>query len=194
MLDGPLLTAEQFLDSRFDLPESGQWAELHAGKVHLFQPPDLDYGTAVLNLSKVLADYIQNAGPGYACFDLGMLMQTSPDTIRYPAACYFLTGERFGETDKEFTDRIPELVIELVSTADRRQASSARLEAYHDYGVSAVWLIDPSAESVEAIDASGTRQTFHAGDKLIQPDLLPNFTCKVETLFIEPDWWSGPQK
>lgn len=194
MLDGPLLTAEEFLDSRFDLPESGQWAELHAGKVHLFQPPDLDYGTTVLNLSKVMAQYIQTSGPGYACFDLGILMQTGPDTIRYPAACYFLTGERFGETDKEYTDRVPELVIELTSTADRRQASGERIDAYHHYGVQSVWLIDPKEESVQACPQTGERQTFEFGQELTQPDLLPDFACKVETLFVEPEWWSSRPK
>lgn len=84
--------------------------------------------------------------------------------------------------------------MELVSTADRRKASRERLAAYHEYGVKSVWLIDPGAESVEASLQSGERQTFAFGDELTQPDLLPNFSCKVETLFVEPDWWAGQHK
>ncbi len=190
MIDRPLLTAEEFLDTRFDLPESGQWAELESGKVMLFQPPDLDYGNTVLNLSKLLAHYIQTSLHGYACFDLGLLMQTAPDTIRYPAACYFLTGTRFAETDQAYTFRIPELVMEVVSTADRQQVSPQRTKDYLSWGVHTVWLISPATQQVTAVDHSGTT-VYEEADLLHIPALLPGFDCKVRHLFTEPEWWSA---
>lgn len=191
MLDGPLMTAEEFLDSRFELPESGQWAELEAGRVLLFQPPDLDYGNTVLNLSKILAEYIQLSRSGYACFDLGLKLKTDPDTVFFPAACYFLTGERFAETDKSYTTRVPELAIELVSTSDRRLASEKRTREYLSWGIQTVWLIDPADSSVRSINQSGLDKTFHSSDTLTQQEILPEFHCAVSQLFIEPDWWSA---
>ncbi|MCA8982606.1 MAG: Uma2 family endonuclease [Planctomycetaceae bacterium] len=194
MLDGPLLSAEQFLEARFDMPESGQWAELEAGKVQLLQPPDLDHGTTLLNLSKALASYIEQNGPGYACFDLGMLMETDPDTMRFPAACYFLTGTRFAETDKPYTTQVPELVIELISTADRRVQSARRVQDYLAWGVLAVWLIDPRPQEVVTVNQSGTQRTLAVHDLLSQPELLPGFECAVHALFAEPDWWTARPK
>ncbi len=191
MLDGPLMTAEQFIESRFDLPEAGQWAELEAGKVTLLQPPDLDHGNTILNLSKIFADFIQKTELGYACFDLGVLLETKPDTIRFPAACYFLTGNRFEETDKLYTTRTPELIIELASTADRRAIISQRIEDFLAWGVDTVWAIDPQIQEVAVISRNAPTFTFKQNDILEQQSLLPNFQCSIEKLFAEPSWWAG---
>ncbi len=191
MLDGPLLTAEQFVESRFELPESGQWAELEAGKVTIFQPPDLDHGNTILNLSKLFADFIQRTELGYACFDLGMLMNSAPDTVRFPAACYFLSGPRFEETDKPYTARIPDLVIELASTADRRTRISNRTEDFLAWGVSGVWAIDPKAEEVAVISRDAPAITLGNDAILEHQSLLPGFKCSVNNLFVEPGWWAG---
>ncbi|TWT63043.1 Uma2 family endonuclease [Rubinisphaera italica] len=191
MLSGPLLTAEEFLDRRFSLPESGQWAELHAGEVHLFQPPDLDFGNAVLNLSKLFADYVQKYQHGYPCFDLGLLMETAPDTIFFPAASYFLDGKRFTETDKAITETIPSLVIELASTGDRKQVMLRRIENYLAWGVQEVWVLEPKAQQVTAVNPQTGEVTFQEGDRLISNQLLPNFQCDVEKLFVEPSWWNA---
>ncbi|MCG6155120.1 Uma2 family endonuclease [Rubinisphaera margarita] len=190
MLDGPLLTAEQFIDSRFSLPESGQWAELHGGKVQIFQPPDLDHGTAILNLSKVLADYVQTHRHGYPCFDLGLLMETDPDTIRFPAASYFLRGNRFDETDKTYTDTLPAIVIEMASTSDRRQSLPRRAEDYLAWGVAGLWIIDPASRELLLLDQTGREQRLAEGDTLTESQ-LPGFECDVEQLFVEPSWWTS---
>jgi hypothetical protein len=65
MIQQPL-TVDQFLDARYDLPDSGQWAELDAGRVTLFQPPDLDHGNTILNLSKAIAAWAAAAEGAYA--------------------------------------------------------------------------------------------------------------------------------
>lgn len=191
MLDGPLLTAEQFIENRFDLPEAGQWAELESGRVTILQPPDLDHGNTILNLSKIFAGFIQKTGLGYACFDLGMLMETAPDTVRFPAACYFLTGNRFEETDKAYTAKVPELVIELASTADRRAIITNRVEDYLAWGVSSVWAIDPQLREVAVVTRNAPAVTFSQDDALEQQSLLPELKCPIEKLFAEPGWWAG---
>lgn len=191
MTDDPLMTAKQFLDARYDLPESGQWAELESGKVTILQPPDLDHGNTVLNLSKAFAEFIQKSELGYACFDLGMLMESTPDTIRFPAACYYLTGPRFAETDKPFTPKVPELVIELASTADRRGIISKRVEDYLAWGVAAVWAIDPQRLEVAVISRDTQAVTLGKSEILEHQSLLPEFSCPVEKLFEEPSWWAG---
>jgi len=191
MLNDPLITAEQFIESRFDLPEAGQWAELEAGKVTILQPPDLDHGNAILNLSKAFADFIQKTELGYACFDLGMMIETAPDTVRFPAACYFLTGNRFEETDKPYTTKIPELVIELASTADRRTIIPKRMEDFLAWGASSVWAIDPQLQEIAVVSRNAPAVTFGQKDILEQQSLLPSFKCSVEKLFAEPSWWVG---
>src|SRR5579871_5633979 len=115
MQPAELLTAEQFGDQFFELPEGGRWTELIEGRLVELSPPDDAHGNVVRNLSKSLALYAQTSQRGYACFELGLIVRRDPDTVRFPAACYFVTGERFAESDKFLTDVCPALVIEIAS-------------------------------------------------------------------------------
>jgi Uma2 family endonuclease len=183
------LTAEQFLDQRFDLPEAGQWAELVAGVPTCFQPPDLDHGNAILNLSKALAQFLQQVDRGYACFDLGLLLARNPDTIRFPAVSYFAGGPRFAEADKPFTAAVPELVVDMASTGDRRAQMPDRVVQYLARGVQGVWVIDSRARSVEVTLADAEPVRLTGPEPLHGGPLLAGFSVQVAALFAEPDWW-----
>jgi Uma2 family endonuclease len=185
----PLTTAEQFIDQRFDLPESGQWSELDRGIVTSFQPPDVDHGNVVRNLSKALATYVQSGGPGYACFDLGIAVARRPDTIRFPAACHFLDGPRFGEVDKPYTEKPPALVVELASTNDRRRVITDRVLGYHEFGTPLVWVIDPKEKCVHICPRGRRPELLSAAMTLHAEPVLPGFAMPVHQLFVEPDWW-----
>ena len=65
------MTAEEFMERLFEFPDAGQWSELEEGVVVHLQPPDIDHGTVVLNLSKAFSEYTHSTERGYACFDLG---------------------------------------------------------------------------------------------------------------------------
>lgn len=184
------LNAEQFIDQRYDLPDAGQWAELHAGEVVLLEPPDDDYGNVVRNLSQMLASYIQQHRLGYACFDLGLLAQTKPDTLLFPAACFYRTDDLFAQSDVAFTQQMPQLVIEIVSTHDRRQQARQRSELFLECGVESVCHIDPRQQSCDTFTAS---QHFQVkGEELWEhPKTLPHFQMTISDLFVLPEWWTG---
>ncbi len=184
------LTAEQFLDERFELPDGGQWAELVEGIPILLQPPDLDHGTTVLNLSKALAEYIERTERGYACFDLGLHLTQSPDTLRFPAACYFVEGERFAESDKAYTRTRPVLVIEMASTADRRRQMTERVEAYLAWGVPTVWVIDQAERCLHVCSASRQTAVYTEDETLAADSPLDGLRLTIADLFVEPAWWN----
>ncbi len=185
----PLMTAEEFVAARYDLPESGQWAELEAGVVSHFQPPDLDHGTTILNLSKLLADAARPLASGYACFDLGIRIGRSPDTVRFPAVSYFVGGPLFAEADREMTDTLPHWVVELASSSDRRQQMSARTEAWLDRGVQLVWVIDPAARMIEVTRSGDETLRASVDESISAGPVLSDFCLEVGTLFREPLWW-----
>jgi Uma2 family endonuclease len=187
----PLMTAEQFVDQRFDLPESGQWSELERGILKNFQPPDADHGNVIRNLSRMLAIYVQNGGPGYACFDLGIALARHPDTVRFPAACHFLDGPRFAEADQPFTRNPPALVMELASTNDRRRAMTERVLGYHEFGTGVVWVIDPKEKAVHVCPKGRQPDLLSASMTLLGEPVLPGFRMAVKELFDEPDWWKA---
>lgn len=189
-----LLTVDQFLDSRYELPEGGQWAELEAGRVSLLQPPDLDHGNTVLNLSKAIAAWALQAGGAYACFDLGLVVQSDPDTVRFPAVSFFVGGERFAESDKLATSTVPRLVVELASSADRYRILPGRIEGWLQWGVPCVWVIHPRQRQVEVVPERGDRERLMDSAVLTGGPYLEGFQVAVADLFVEPEWWKSPKR
>lgn len=187
-------TSEEFLANRFDLPEAGQWSELIEGEVVNLVPPDSDHGTVVLNLSKAFSEFAHRTQLGYACFDLGLQIKQGPDTILFPTACYFVGGRRFEESDKAVTDVVPAVVVELVSTRERKRQCQWRVQAFLQWGVRSMWTIDPSGQTVEVIRSDGGRRLIAASQCLEDELSLPHFRLEVSSLFAEPDWWTGPTK
>ncbi|MCA9074586.1 MAG: Uma2 family endonuclease [Planctomycetaceae bacterium] len=187
-------TSDEFLESRFDLPEAGQWSELVEGEVINLQPPDSDHGTVVLNLSKAFSEFAHRTQLGYACFDLGLRLRRSPDTILFPAACYFIEGPRFAESDKPMTDVVPAIVVELASTRERVSQVRAREQNYQEWGVPSIWTINPTQRTVEVASLKNERRLFSGSQWLEGGATLPDFRLPVSFLFAEPEWWSGPVK
>jgi len=125
-----LFTVEQFLTDREELPDGGRWTEVLAGRLVMLQPPTIEHGTAVLNLSKALAEFTQHEPGGYACFELGLIVARNPDTLQFPAVSFFVEGPRFAEADKIVTETRPALVTEVASTNDRRRAMRQRVTGW----------------------------------------------------------------
>lgn len=201
MIDSALLTAESFEDARYDLPDGGQWVELVRGRVEVLSPPEEGHRIAVLNLSKALAEYLNEHREGYPCFELGLLVKRGPDTIRFPAISYFLGGELFAETDKSITETRPALIVEVMSSNDRRRTLSDRIFDYTNWGVEVLWIVDPIDKAVHTIrpgyankaaredeTLSGSLSWRHKGTS--QP-ILPDFRIAVADIFTPPAYWQS---
>ena len=135
------MTVEQFLEQRGEMPEGGQWAELHGGVPVFLEPPDVDHGTVVLNLSKALADYFQKSPIGYACFDLGLQLDLHPAVVLFPAISVYVGGAMFAETDQTISQRIPNWIVDLASTPDRRVLMADRIARWRSWGIQEVWTM-----------------------------------------------------
>ncbi|TWT56932.1 hypothetical protein KOR42_02880 [Thalassoglobus neptunius] len=183
------MTAEDFSLHRWELPDAGQWAELVRGVPISLQPPDPEHGTIVLNLSKVFSAYVHAEMNGYPCFDLGLHVESAPDTVLHPAVSYFTSGERFSESDKDYTDSVPTLVVELATSNDRRSNINERIALYHRCGVSTVWVVDPDNKTVHILRRAGSGATRLTEFETLHgaPD-LKKFQMNVGDLFREPDW------
>ena len=192
MNEPPLLTAEQFAEDRTDLPDGGRWTELVAGEVQTLQPPDIDHGTLVFNLSKELATHFQrysSEASVYACFELGLIVARNPDTVRYPPVSFFRGADRFANADKTVTESKPALVVEIASTKDRRQQMSRRVREYLDWGVELVWVADPAEQHVYVFRPGKPSKRLARPQSLSGRPVLAGFTVRVEKLFAEPLWW-----
>jgi len=184
-----LMNADDFVNNRADLPDAGQWAELIRGVPKSLQPPDSEHGTIVLNLSKAFADFVTPDSTGYPCFDLGLRVERRPDTLFFPAACYFESGPRFSEADNEYTDTVPALIIELITTPDRRNSINERSGRYIEWGVKMIWVIDAHHHIVHQIEKGNpVSRRFEETDIIQATAPVAGFTLPVQDLFKEPDW------
>lgn len=189
-----LITVAEFLEQRFELPEAGQWSELEAGRLVHLQPPDLDHGTVVLNLSKAFAEHARSTEAGYACFDLGLQLAAHPDTVRFPAVCYFDVGPRFAESDREVTTSVPALVVELASSADRVKLQPQRSQDFLSWGVRVVWTVYPQQRQVHVYTPGQPVRRLTSIERLEDESILRQFRLEVSELFAEPAWWTGPSR
>jgi Uma2 family endonuclease len=187
----PLLTAEEFAllsaddEGDFDV----QRAELFQGRLAILEAPDLIHGAVVLNFSKALAAYLHKSPdePGYAAFEIGLIVSRGPDTVRRPAVSLFVGGERFAELDRTVTETQPALVIEIASTNDRRRMMRDRVESYLNWGVRTVWVVDTAEKSVHGIQ-QGMSPRFFSGDQSIPcGPVFADFKLPVNALFVMPE-------
>ena len=185
------MTAAEFAARRHELPDGGRWTELVAGAVKTLHPPDEKHGNVVLNLSKSIANVLKPTGEAYAGFELGIQTRRGPDTVRFPAVSVFTSGDRFEHVDAVYVSRTPMLVVEIVSTNDRRTSIAERVYEYHGLGVEKVWVADPHGEAVTVLRRNATARTFSGQERLTDIALLPGFEVPVLDLFAEPAWWRG---
>ena len=181
------LTLEQFEERILD---GERWIEMVEGRFHRLNPPDDAHGDVVRNLSRSLAAFLKKSADTYACFELPLIVQKERPTVRCPAvSCFrFEPGTRFAETDKVLTETRPVLVVEVASTNERRESMSVRVQAYLEWGVTGVWVIDPVSRHVHQFHGRGDGQTLKEPQVVTGHPVLPGFAIPVSDLFKVPDW------
>lgn len=172
------------------LLDGDRWIELVNGRFSRLSPPDDAHGDVVRNLARSLAAFLKKSQDTYACFELPLVVDREGPTIRCPAvSCFrFQPGGRFAETDKVLTGTRPELAIEVASTSERREAMSERVRAYLEWGVAAVWVIDPVIRHVHQFHGRGTTQMLKESETLHGSPVLSGFSIPVSDLFRQPKW------
>lgn len=187
-----LMTAGEFTETRHTLPEGGRWHELHSGQPVLLEAPNDEHGTVVLNLSRALAEWFRDQPTeyhGYAAHDVGIHVETTPDTVLIPSISYFDEGERFGQSDLVIAELLPRLVVDIASSNDRRQLMRERTLMFLNHGVECVWIPDPFKREVQILRRGAHTQALSDRHTIDGDDLLPGFRLSVADLFAQPDWW-----
>jgi Uma2 family endonuclease len=79
----------------------------------------------------------------------------------------------------------PDLVIEVLSTSNRRHDREDKVGWYQHYGVRECWLIDPIARTVEVVDVSTMVRAFQLfdGERAIASAVLPRLRLTADVIF-----------
>ena len=133
---------------------------------------------------------------------MGLLLKRGPDTVRFPAISYFLGGALFEETDKAITETRPALIVEVMSSNDRRRSLSDRIYDYTNWGVEVLWVVDPIDKAVHTIRPGYANKAAREDESLCgslswrhratSQAILPDFRIAVADIFALPEYWRSP--
>jgi Uma2 family endonuclease len=88
------------------------------------------------------------------------------------------------------TDRIwgaPDLVIEVLSTTNRRHDKVVKVGWYRQYGVRECWLVDPPACRIEVIDLTGATNASRVFEarQLVRSAVLPDLRLRPDAVLAD---------
>ncbi len=175
-----LLTAEDFA-ARY----ANVHAELVKGIVKEYPVPWPKHGFLCTNIAWLLTVHVKEHDLGrVATNDSWIQTGRNPDTVRGADVCFF-SYERLpkGKVPEGLLPVVPELVVEVRSPSDRWDAIFTKVGEYLAAGVRVVVVLDPKSETASVYRLEELQQTFHNGDPLVVPDVLPGFSVAVSRLF-----------
>jgi Uma2 family endonuclease len=150
-----IITGELLAHLTVPLPEGYTRYELVEGRIIPMTPNNRRH-------AEVLAELVRLLGrvPGWRVLagDPGVYLRRRPDTVRAPDLL-LISEVRYRESDpaSAFLAVAPELVVEIVSPSNEREAMTRKVADYLAIG-STVWVIDVDAETV-TVSSPGTPTT-----------------------------------
>ena len=182
-----LLTAEELLR----LDAQGVRGELVRGVFCEVMSAGYRHGMIVARLVARLVDYADERRCGtVVASDAGILLERDPDTVREPDIA-FTSADRLppSAAPADYSDVVPDLVVEVASPSDRPGQLAERAEMWLGFGVRLLWVVHPDPRTVEvrSTDArpAGVPQaeTLTEADNLDGGSVLPEFTYPLSRLF-----------
>jgi Uma2 family endonuclease len=181
------MTAEQFFVWANN-PKNGdrKW-ELEDGKVVEMPSPGERHAFVCWLAICLMSDYVRSRGIGYLLTnDCGLIVRRRPDTVRGPDIMLFLERGEVTKMNAGFCDKIPALIIEILSPSDTMRKTTVRVNQYLKRGVRLIWVIDPVEQIVYIHRPEEFGKVLDDSEELTGNGILPDFRCKVSEFFTSP--------
>ncbi len=174
------VTADELLQLK--LP--GRRVELVNGRLVVREPAGFDHGYVTWKLADRLSEYLRGKDLGILCAaETGFILSREPDTVR-ALDIAFIRGERVPEPrPKGYAELAPDLVVEVLSPDDRPGAVLAKVGDWLDAGTPLVWVVDPERRRVRIYRHDASESVVTGAAALNGEDVLPGFSCEVESIF-----------
>jgi Uma2 family endonuclease len=182
-----LLTADEFYDWASRPENQNKLYELDEGQVVEMPPPSESHGILCAYIAHLLWNYVIQRGKGSVCSnDTGLLIKRKPGTVRGPDIMVFDESRPLHKLSRKFAERIPRLVVEVLSPSDQMTKVNRRISQFLKRGVPLVWLVDPEARSVTVYRSGGVFNVVPESGVLTGEDVLPKLRYRVAELFALP--------
>jgi Uma2 family endonuclease len=182
-----LLTVEEFYEWANRPENEDKRCELDEGKVIEMPPPSEFHGVLCAFIVHLLWKYVIERGKGYVCSnDTGLLIKRRPATVRGPDIMLFDENRPWHKLSRKFAERIPKLVVEVLSPSDQMAKVNRPISQFLKRGIPLVWLVDPDTRTVTVYRPGGDLQVVQESEELTGEDVLPKLRYTVAELFALP--------
>jgi Uma2 family endonuclease len=194
-----MMDAQSTLTKNINLMDMDEWIELFA-----YEPFEFIDGEKI-PMSPSVAGSNYTAGLVYEALILAVKPQKLGEVIFEPSFAFvktsqwvrkslvpdvaFVSAEKLASYRAENPDwkvrpytLIPDLVVEIVSSTDRKSDVRRKVPRYLEEGVQMVWVVDYINEVVEVFTTDGGHE-LRKSDTLTAGDIIPGFELTLETLF-----------
>lgn len=170
-------------DDLSDMGDIGA-AELVRGELVFMSPTNYVHGILESRFDNILGNFVRQYKLGEVMVgEVGIYTQRNPDTVR-GADVAFISYERLSKVKSpNYLDIAPELVVEILSPANRWGEISEKTDEYFAIGVQTVWIADPKRRQIFAYISPTTVERFKIEDRIVCENILPGFSVSVAELF-----------
>ena len=174
------MTADELL--RLALPNKR--TELVRGVLMVREPAGYRHGEVIMQLARPLANFVDAHDLGRVlAAETGFKLESNPDTVRAPDIAFVSRDRVPSPSPKGYPALAPDLVVEVLSPADRPGEVLAKVAAWLNAGCLLVWVVDPDRRTARVYRADGSVSLLAENDSLDGEDVLPGFSCAVAKVF-----------
>ena len=170
------------IDDIYALPD-GERAELIDGQIYYMAPPARKHQRIVLQLSRVISDYIdKNNGPCEVDIaPFAVFLNGNDKTYVEPDISVICDPNKLNEKG---CVGAPDWIIEIVSPGSRRMDYNNKLFKYRTAGVREYWIVDPQKEWIMVYSFFNDDMNEYSFTDDIPSGIYPGFSLNLSTLNI----------
>ena len=174
-------------DDLFSLPEDGRRYEIIEGELYEMPAPNLVHATIVINCIALLLPIVSALGGRVFTAPLDVFFEGA-DPVQ-PDIVVILPGWP-GNLALRGPEGAPDLLIEVLSPANRGHDVLTKRALYARAGVREFWIVDPVSRGVEVLTLD--RDAFHtvqraSGDDAVISSLLAEAALPLAAIFAGVD-------
>jgi Uma2 family endonuclease len=164
------------------VPKDGRTYELVDGAI-IVTPAGMRHSDVCARITVVLGNFVLPLGIGVV-YTEGVGIQLPSGNVRSPDVS-FVRREKLpgGRSPLDYGVLVPDLVVEVLSPADKAHEMAKKLAEYLGCGVPLVWVVDPDRRTVTVHRSLGESAESSGDAVLTAEPVLPGFSCRVSAFF-----------
>lgn len=160
--------------------------ELIDGRIVRKAPAQVEHAIIETTLGSCLVRFVTSRKIGQVTGGgVGVYTRRNPDTVRAVDIACVSKDRQAGHPGAGFLEAAPDLIVEIMSPADRWQDVRQKLEEYFAIGVYRVWIMEPHNRDVLVYRSVTEMGKLGEGEILGGEGILEGFSLPIAELFEE---------